>query len=110
MAVACLIPLDFVLLPLFPERGTEGRSLFWFLVLIFLESVFVAVVARPDQPLPSFLDFAFLRPSNSRVPQTAVILFVGALAWLLVRLVQAGAVMDYAPSRQESLPALFRKR
>jgi diguanylate cyclase (GGDEF)-like protein len=89
IAVAFLIPLDFALLPLFPERGTEGRSLVWFIVLLFFESVFVTLAARPEHPPPAFLDFAFLRSYDSPLPQPALLIFIGALAWLLIRVLKA---------------------
>lgn len=87
-AVALLIPLNLILLTFFPERGSEGRSLFWFLVLLFFESVFVAAAARPDQPVPAFLHFALIKTIHSRVPQPAMLVFVCALGLLLVRLLQ----------------------
>src|SRR6266436_7933101 len=51
-AVALLIPLNFVLLTFFPERGSEDRTLGWFLALLFFESVFVAAISRAGQPVP----------------------------------------------------------
>jgi diguanylate cyclase (GGDEF)-like protein len=87
-SVALLIPLNFILLTFFLERGSEGRSLFWFLGLLFFESVFVAVIARPDQPMPGFLHFSLIPSFHSRVPQPALLLFIAALCLLLVRLLQ----------------------
>src|SRR5713226_9704246 len=40
-AVALLIPLNFIVLAFFPDRGSEDRILGWFLALLFFESVFV---------------------------------------------------------------------
>lgn len=87
-AVALLIPLNFILLTFFPERGSEGRSLFWFLMLLFFESVFVAASSRPDQPAPAFLHFPLIKWIHSRIPQPAMLIFTLALGLLLVRLLQ----------------------
>lgn len=87
-AIVVMIPLNFVFLAFFPERGSKGNSLFWFLVLMFFESVFVAATARPDQHVPAYLNSSPLAPMHSRLPQPALILFVIALLFLLVRLVK----------------------
>jgi diguanylate cyclase (GGDEF)-like protein len=87
-AIALLIPLNFILLSFFPERSSEGRSLFWFLGLMFFESVFVAVIARPEQPAPNFLNSAPFAALHSRLPQPALLVFIVALVFLLVRIVR----------------------
>ena len=87
-AIALLLPLDFILLTFFPERGYPGRSLFWFLVLLFFESVFVAAIARPTQPSPAFLDASPMTALHWKLPQPALFLFVIALAYLLYRLLR----------------------
>jgi diguanylate cyclase (GGDEF)-like protein len=87
-AVALLIPLDFTLLTFFPERGSEGRTLGWFLALLFFESVFVAAVARPGIPAPGFLHWSLIPSYHWRVPQPAALVFLVAVSLLLVRLVQ----------------------
>ncbi len=87
-ATALLVPLNFILLSFFPERGSQGRSLFWFLVLLFFESVFVAVVSRPEQPAPGFLHFSPLAAVHSRVPQPALLAFLLGLIFLFVRIVR----------------------
>jgi diguanylate cyclase (GGDEF)-like protein len=87
-AIALLLPLNFILLTFFPERGYQGRSLFWFLALLFFESVFVAAIARPDQPVLTLLHISPLASIHSRLPQPALLLFVVALIYLLVRLVR----------------------
>jgi diguanylate cyclase (GGDEF)-like protein len=87
-AIAFLLPLNFILLAFFPERGYQGRSLFWFLVLMFFEAVFVAAVARPDQPVPGLLHAAPVASIHWQLPQPALLLFVGALVYLLVRVVR----------------------
>jgi diguanylate cyclase (GGDEF)-like protein len=83
-----LLPLNFILLTFFPERGSPGRSLFWFLVLLFFESVFVAAIARPDQPAPVFLHVSPVASIHWRLPQPAVLFFVIALGYLLVRMLR----------------------
>jgi diguanylate cyclase (GGDEF)-like protein len=92
-AVALLIPLDFVVLTFFPERGSEHRTLGWFLALLFFESVFVAAVSRPG-PLPDFLHWSLIPSYNWRVPQPALLVFVAALSLLLVRLFQRHRATD----------------
>ncbi len=87
-AVAVLIPIDFILLTFFPERSSEPRTLLWFLLLLFLESVFVAAAARPGQPPPAFLHFTLISLHHSGLPQPAMLIFAGAIAFLLVRLLQ----------------------
>ena len=77
-----------------PARGDEGRTLLWFLALLFFESVFVAAAARPDQPVPAFLHFVFFRNYHSRVPQPAMLMFLVALGLLLFRFVQLHRATD----------------
>ena len=87
-AIAVLLPLNFILLTFFPERGAPGRSLSWFLVLLFFESVFVAAIARPDQPAPVFLHASPVASIHWRLPQPALLFFVIALGYLLVRMLR----------------------
>ena len=86
--IALLLPLNFILLAFFPERGYQGRSLFWFLALLFFESVLLAAVARPDQPAPELLHASPLASMHWRLPQPALLFFVIALIYLLVRMVR----------------------
>ena len=92
--VALLVPLDFVLLTFFPERGTEGRTLFWFLVLLFLESVLVAAIARPDQPALGFLHARVIHDYHLHLTQPSLFLFVIAAGLLLYRLFQHHKPID----------------
>jgi diguanylate cyclase (GGDEF)-like protein len=87
-AIALLVPLNFILLAFFPERGSKGDSLLWFFVLLFFESVFVAVAARPDQLAANFLHFSPFKALHLRIPQPALFLFVLALGFLLIRIVR----------------------
>lgn len=93
-AVALLLPLNFVFLTFFPERGREGRVLFWFLALLFFESVFVAALARPDQP-SAFLHFSVLQSYRWQVPQPALLMYVVALCLLIVRIAQFHKAIDH---------------
>ena len=93
-AIALLIPLNLAFLTFFTERGDEGRTLLWFLILLFFESVFVAAAARPEQPAPGFLHFAFIRSHHSHLPQPAILMFSASLCLLLVRFVQFHRATD----------------
>jgi diguanylate cyclase (GGDEF)-like protein len=92
-AVALLIPLNFIFLAFFPERGLQDRTLFWFLTLLFFESVFVAVLARPDQP-SAFLHLAVIRSYQLHLPQPALVTFIVALALILIRLTRFHKATD----------------
>ncbi len=93
-AVALLIPLNFILLTFFPERGSENRILGWFLALLFFESVFVAAISRPSQPAIGVLHWSLIPSYNWRVPQPALLVFAVALCLLLVRLAQQHRASD----------------
>ena len=93
-AVALLVPLNFIVLTFFPERGSEARTLGWFLALLFFESVFVAAISGAGQPMPGFLHLSFIPDYRWRVPQPALLAFMGALGLLLVRLIQRHRAMD----------------
>src|SRR5215472_7834749 len=81
-AVALLIPFNFVLLTFLPERSSESRAVFEFLLLLFFESVFVAALARPEQSVPAFLHFRLFRAIHLRTPQPALAAFI--IAWGLL--------------------------
>lgn len=87
-AIALLVPLNFTILSFFPERGSRGRSFSWFLALLFFESMFVAIMSRPEQPSLAFLHYAPLANFRSRVPQPALLSFFVALVYLLIRLLR----------------------
>lgn len=91
---ALFVPLDFILLTFFPERGTEGRALFWFLTLLFIESVMVAVIARPDQPVPAFLHAHFVHKYHLHVTQPSLALFIIAAGLMLYRLARYHKPID----------------
>jgi diguanylate cyclase (GGDEF)-like protein len=92
-AVALLIPLNFIILTYFPERGSENNTLGWFLALLFFESIFVAAVARPGMPA-GFLHWSFIPSYHWRVPLPALLGFIVAVSLLLVRLFQHHRAID----------------
>lgn len=92
--VALFIPVDFALLTFFPERGTEGRTFFWFLLLLLVESMIVAVLARPDQPSPGFLHGKLIHDYHLHLTQPALLMFVITAGLLLYRLVKHPRTID----------------
>ncbi len=88
-AIAFLVPLNFIILSLIPERGLALPAIASRLGLLFFESVFVAVICRPGEAAgPAFLLPAFLGRQLfgwSRIPQLALLLFAAAFAVLLIR-------------------------
>jgi diguanylate cyclase (GGDEF)-like protein len=92
--VSLLIPLNFMVLTFFPERGSEGRTLGWFLALLFFESVFVAAISGSGQPVPGFLHWSLIPDYHWRVPQPALLAFLIALGLLLARLIQRHRATD----------------
>jgi diguanylate cyclase (GGDEF)-like protein len=89
-AIAFLLPLNFIGLSLMSERGLGIPAITPRLVLLFLESVYVAVVCRPGESTgPAFLNAAFVSRSLfhwTKIPQLALLAFAAAFAVLLVRL------------------------
>lgn len=88
-AIAFLLPLNFIVLSLIRERGLGIPAITPRLVLLFLESVFVAVLCRPGETTsPAFLRAAFSNRSVfhwTRIPQLALLAFAASFAVLLVR-------------------------
>jgi diguanylate cyclase (GGDEF)-like protein len=88
--IAFLLPLNFIGLSLMRERGLGIPAVTPRLVLLFLESVFVAILCRPGETAsPSIFHFAFLSRSLfhwTKIPQLACLAFAAAFAVLLVRL------------------------
>ena len=93
-AVALLLPLDYILLTFFPERGAERRTLLAFLALLFFESTAVLVFARPEQPDFSLLHFHLVRVYQSRLPQPALVVFVVAVCAQFVRIIRFQRPVD----------------
>lgn len=90
-AICFLIPLNFVVTPLLRERGLGIPAITPRVLLLFLESVFVAVICRPgEKNSPAFLHAALLDRSWfhwTKIPQLALLVFIAAFVGLLVRLV-----------------------
>lgn len=88
-AIAFLLPLNFIVLSLIRERGLGIPAITPRLVLLFLESVFVAILCRPGETTsPAFLRAAFSNRSVfhwTRIPQLALLAFAASFAVLLVR-------------------------
>jgi diguanylate cyclase (GGDEF)-like protein len=88
-AVSFLLPVNFALFTFIRERGLAISAIASRLGLIFVESVFVAVICRPDEVgAPFFLHPAIFSPHLfqwTRIPQFSWILFLIASLLLLVR-------------------------
>jgi diguanylate cyclase (GGDEF)-like protein len=86
-AVAFLLPLNFVAFSLFRERGLVVPAILPRLGLLFFESIFVAIICRPEETLaPGFLHPRFLgHLSGTPLPTLAVLAFAAAFGILLVR-------------------------
>ena len=88
-AVALFVPLNFIALSLVRERGLGIPAITPRLLVLFLESVFVAVICRPGEiTSPALLHAAFLNRSLfqwTQIPQLGSLAFAAAFAVLLVR-------------------------
>jgi diguanylate cyclase (GGDEF)-like protein len=86
-AVAFLLPLNFIVFALMKENGLVLRAVASRLTVLFFESVFVAVICRPEAMRgPGFLHTSFLgRQPWTHIPQLAFVTFSAAFALLLVR-------------------------
>jgi diguanylate cyclase (GGDEF)-like protein len=97
-AIAFLLPINFIVLSLGHERGMSIPAVTPRLVLLFLESVFVAVICRPGETTgPAFLHVAFLHRSLfhwTKIPQLALLAFAAAFVVLLVRLLLYGKPLE----------------
>jgi diguanylate cyclase (GGDEF)-like protein len=89
-AICLLVPLNFIVTPLLREQGLGIPAITPRVLLLFLESVFVAVICRPgEKASPAFLHAAFLERSWfhwTKIPQLALLAFVAAFVVLFVRL------------------------
>lgn len=87
-AVAFLLPLNFAAFSLLRERGLAFPAVASRLGLLFVESVFVAVICRPGETGPWFLRSAIFGRQflpGLRVPHLAVLAFAVAFTILLIR-------------------------
>jgi len=94
-AIALLVPLDFILLTLIPERTLRREHVGGIAAVLFFQSTFVAVFARPDQPEWSLLHFSMVRAYHLRLPQPALLMFVAALGILLWRMLRFHRAIDH---------------
>jgi diguanylate cyclase (GGDEF)-like protein len=89
-AICFLVPLNFIVTPLLRERGLGIPAIAPRVLVLFLESVFVAVICRPgEKTSPAFLHAALFTRSWfhwTKIPQLALLAFVAAFVVLLVRL------------------------
>jgi diguanylate cyclase (GGDEF)-like protein len=89
-AICLLVPLNFIVTPLLRERGLGIPAITPRVLLLFLESVFVAVICRPgEKTSPAFLHAALLDRSWfhwTKIPQLALLAFAAAFVVLLARL------------------------
>src|SRR5205814_5810256 len=70
--IGLLVPLDFILLTLLPERTLTRDHLIGVAAVLFFESTFVAVFARPDQPDWALLHLSLVRNYHLRLTQPAL--------------------------------------
>jgi diguanylate cyclase (GGDEF)-like protein len=88
-AVCFLLPLNFIVLSLMRERGLGLDLIASRLGLLFLQSVFVAVICRSGEATAPALFHLGLLPrqlfSWSRIPEVSLLIFLAALAVLAVR-------------------------
>ncbi len=87
-AVAFLWPVNFALFSFVRERGLALNSITSRLGLLFVESVFVAVICRSDATAPFFLHPIVFSPHLfqwTKIPQFAWLLFFLVAAMLLAR-------------------------
>ncbi len=92
-AVAFLWPVNFALFAFVRERGLALNSIGSRLGLLFVESVFVAVICRPDATAPFFLHPLIFSPRLflwTRIPQLAWVLFFLVAVTLLARFLLYG--------------------
>jgi diguanylate cyclase (GGDEF)-like protein len=97
-AIAFLLPLNFIVLSLARECGLGIPAITPRLLLLFLESVFVAVLCRPGETTsPAILRLALLNRSLfhwTKIPQLALLALAVAVSVLLVRLLLYGKPLD----------------
>jgi diguanylate cyclase (GGDEF)-like protein len=93
--IALLLPLDFILLTLVPERTLTRDHLIGIGAVLFFQSTFVAVFARPDQPDWALLHASVVHNYHLRLTQPALLVMVAALALLLSRVLRFGKAIDH---------------
>ena len=93
--IALLVPLDFVLLTLIPERTLTREHLIGIGAILFFQSTFVAVFARPDQPDWALLHWSIMRSYHLRLTQPALLMFVIVSGIFLYRVLRFGKAVDH---------------
>ncbi len=95
-AAAALVPLDFVLIAIMQERGFTKAALAPVGLLLFVESVIVAVLCRAAQGL-AFAPVRARHVVNAfSLPSYATPVFAGAAIFLLVRFLLTRKTVDSA--------------
>jgi len=93
--IALLVPLDFILLTLIPERTLTREHLIGIAAVLFFQSTFVAVFARPDQPDWALLHLSLVHPYHLHLTQPALLMFLIALGIFLYRVFRYGKAIDH---------------
>ena len=99
VVVALLIPLNFMVLAWMRERGLVIAGIAPRFGLLFLESVVVAVLCRPEN------NRTVVHPSGGAVPLWVLVSFVAALVFFVVRFFQTRKPIE--PGFVWSLAAVF---
>jgi diguanylate cyclase (GGDEF)-like protein len=89
--VSVLLPINYLLVSVSVERGLTWRGMARTLSIVFLESIFVAVVCRPGQVRsPAFIRYPFVSPHllghGNVLPQIAIVAFAFCLTFLIFRI------------------------
>ena len=88
-AVAFLLPVNFITFSFVRERGLAVSTIASRLALLFLESVFVAIICRPGETTsPVFLRLMFFDRDLfhwTKIPQLALLALAIAVGFLLLR-------------------------
>jgi len=88
-AICFLLPLNFIMLSMMRERGLGLNAIASRLGVLFLQSVFVAIICRAGETTAPGLFHLAIFPRQfvawSRVPQISLLIFISALAVLASR-------------------------
>jgi len=95
LAAAVLVPLNFVLIALMHERGFSVLGVAPIALLLFVQSVFAAVLSRAE-PGPSLPSRAHLAAVTVSLPDYGLLAFAAAGILLLVRLLLTRKPVDSA--------------
>jgi diguanylate cyclase (GGDEF)-like protein len=84
-AVALLVPLNFILIALMHERGFTLASIGPLGLLMFVQSVVVAVLCRAAEGVPSLPPHPHHVAATASLPDYAVVAFAAGVLFLLIR-------------------------